>query len=73
MVHLSKYRYPIYTSTTNSQPRNLRSFPIKKKLGENTYIIDLSNDLEVFKTFNVKDIFDYHPTNNANVKKVNSE
>ena len=72
MIHLSKHHYPagMYHKL---QAKKICPFPIKKKLGDNAYIIDLPDHLKISKTFNVKDIFEYLPPDAVTVVEENSE
>jgi len=37
-------------------------FKIMKKINDNAYVVDFPNNVTMFKTFNVADIYEYHPT-----------
>ena len=64
MVHLSKQRYAT-RSYHQLHAKKIGPFPIKKKLGDNAYIVDLPSHYKISNTFNVKDIFEYFPPDDA--------
>lgn len=57
----------------SSKPENLVLFSVKKKLGDNAYIIDLSSDWQISPTFNVADLFEYFPPDAAPITRALSE
>ena len=44
------------------KPKKYELFKIVKNISNNTYVIDLKIDMAMFKTFNVADLYEYHPT-----------
>ena len=37
-------------------------FKIMKKINDNAYVVDFSSNMTMSKTFNVANIYEYHPT-----------
>lgn len=50
---------------TNSVIKRLGLFPILQKCHDNAYSVELPPDLRISNTFNVADLYDYHPPNDA--------
>ena len=64
MVHLSNQRFP--TGTYHKlHAKKIGPFPIKKRLNDNAYIVDLPAHYKISSTFNVMDIFEYFPPDEA--------
>lgn len=47
-------------------------YQIVKKINNNSYIIDLLNDMAISPTFNVVDVFKYHPPDEPSYPEPNS-
>lgn len=60
MVHLRKSKFP--TSEYHKlQPKWFGPFHVKHNINDNVSALDLPSDWKIFSTFNVVDLFIYHP------------
>jgi len=59
MVYLRKDRIP-GGSSNKLKPRKYESFKIVRKINDNAYVVDLSSDMTMSKTFNVVDLHIYY-------------
>ncbi|PKU85999.1 hypothetical protein MA16_Dca001830 [Dendrobium catenatum] len=71
-VRLRKERFPAGTHS-NLSPRKYGPVPILKRINDNAYVVDLPDSLHTSTTFNVSDIFTYHPPDNTGSIQVEPE
>lgn len=69
MVHLWKERCPTVTYS-KLKPLKLGHFIISKKINTNVYAIVLQSDLNISPTFNISNIYEYHPLNNISITEL---
>ncbi|PKU86669.1 RNA-directed DNA polymerase [Dendrobium catenatum] len=72
MLRMRRERHPQGTYSKLS-PRKIGPFPIKSKINDNAYVIDLPPDIHTSPTFNVSDIYSYHPPDDIQPIEISSE